>query len=252
VANILAAPDGVVLLTGPTGSGKTTTLYSFLAEVKTPEIKVITTEDPVEYNIEGVTQVQVNDTVGLDFGLALRAILRHDPDIVLVGEIRDRETADIAVRAAMTGHKVFSTLHTNDAPSAMTRLIDLGIDPFLITSSIHAVIAQRLVRKLCLRCKKATALTTSEQQLLDDGVTKTAFSPVGCRLCGNTGYYGRLPIFEILLCDEAVRAAVLKGESSEQLRTIALNSGMKSLFADGLDKVRRGLTTLHDIANVVG
>lgn len=249
----LEKSQGMILVTGPTGSGKTTTLYAFISYIKKFNKKILTVEDPVEYQIEEVTQVQVNPDIGLTFANVLRAFLRHDPDVILVGEIRDLETAEIAVRSALTGHLVLSTLHTNDAPSAITRLIDMGIPPYLVTSTLNMVIAQRLVRKLCNNCKKETTIT---KELLNSLGTQDIlhpndkiFEPVGCNKC-YMGYSGRIPIFEILTIDEDLRRLVLKGSSSFELKRKAMEKGFKTLRLSALEKVKKGLTSIEEVFRV--
>ena len=244
-------PNGIVLVTGPTGSGKTTTLYGALNELNTIEDKLITTEDPVEYEIDGIVQIPIDATIGNTFAQCLRSILRQDPDKILVGEIRDLETAEIAVQASLTGHMVFSTLHTNDAPSTVTRLRDMGVPPFLITATLEAVLAQRLVRRICKECREQTMPNTETLAMLDltpeDVLDKTFFRGRGCAACNNTGYKGRTGLFELMLINEQIREIVAKGSSTEQLRDVALQSGMRSLRAAGLEKVYNGLTTIEEV-----
>ena len=244
-------PNGIVLVTGPTGSGKTTTLYGALNELNTIEDKLITTEDPVEYEIDGIVQIPIDSTIGNTFAQCLRSILRQDPDKILVGEIRDLETAEIAVQASLTGHMVFSTLHTNDAPSTVTRLRDMGVPPFLITATLEAVLAQRLVRRICKECREQTMPNTETLAMLDltpeDVLDKTFFRGRGCAACNNTGYKGRTGLFELMLINEQIREIVARGSSTEQLRDVALQSGMRSLRAAGLEKVYNGLTTIEEV-----
>jgi type IV pilus assembly protein PilB len=240
---------GAVLVTGPTGSGKSTTLYAALQELNTPEKNIITVEDPVEYQVEGITQVQVSPKAGLTFATGLRAMVRADPDVIMVGEIRDRETAQIAIESALTGHLVLSTLHTNDAPSAITRLIEMGIEPFLVASALDCVLAQRLVRTLCSHCKKRTII--SAEVLRQNGykalVDLEAYEPVG-----GSGYRGRAGIYEVMSVTPEIRALALERRSAEQLGEIALQQGMRRLRDDGLDKVRQGRTSIAELARVLG
>ena len=251
---LIRKPNGIVLVTGPTGCGKTTTLYAALAEVKDPGEKLITTEDPVEYELEGIQQVSINEGVGLTFARCLRAILRQDPDTVLVGEIRDVETAQIAVQASLTGHLVFSTLHTNSAAATVTRLLDMGVEPFLITSSLEGVIGQRLVRTICQRCKKPYMPT--EEELLDFGITMeefkeegiTLYQGEGCPECQHSGYHGRLGIFELLEVDDDIREMILERATTDELQEAALRKGMVTMRRDGWYKCCMGLTTLGEIS----
>jgi type IV pilus assembly protein PilB len=249
-------PYGTVLVTGPTGSGKSTTLYATLNIINSPERNIITVEDPVEYRLAGVNQIQVNPKAGLTFANALRSILRADPDVVLVGEIRDRETAVIAVEAALTGHLVLSTLHTNDAPSAITRLNEMGVEPFLVGSALDCVVAQRLARKLCTRCKEVYEPT--EAELLEAGYTDSEaeqvtqlYRPAGCQNCGKTGYQGRLGLYEVMPVTEEVERLAAERRSSEEIRRTAIEQGMVTLRQDGLEKVRHGMTSLEEIFRVV-
>jgi type IV pilus assembly protein PilB len=250
-------PYGMILVTGPTGSGKSTTLYATLNIKNRPEVNIITVEDPVEYQLPGVNQVQTNNKAGLSFASALRSILRSDPDIVLIGEIRDRETAQISVEAALTGHLVLSTLHTNDAPSALTRLVEMGIEPFLVASSLDCVLAQRLARKLCERCKEPYAPTLDELQRADfpinpeDEIPKL-YRPVGCTTCGQTGYKGRMAIHEVMTVTEEIeRMLTEQHASSEDIGRLARDQGMLTLRTDGMEKVRAGLTSIEEIFRVV-
>lgn len=248
-------PHGIILVTGPTGSGKTTTLYAALERINSPEKKIITIEDPVEYQIQGVNQIQVNPKVDLTFANGLRSVLRQDPDVILVGEIRDRETADIAIHASLTGHLVFSTLHTNDSASAITRLVDMGIEPFLVASSLLAVVAQRLVRLLCPFCKKASASLENELKRIGDvsklDISKgTIYSPVGCAACLNTGYSGRAGIFEILTIDDEIRNLTLTTADSTTIKRKAVAIGMDTLRTDGAEKVLGGSTSVDEILRV--
>jgi general secretion pathway protein E/type IV pilus assembly protein PilB len=246
---ILDMPHGIVLVTGPTGSGKTTTLYAALSKINDTERKIITIEDPVEYQLKGVNQIQTNAKSGLTFAAGLRAILRHDPDVVLVGEIRDRETAEIAVQASLTGHLVFSTLHTNDAPGAATRLIDMGIEPYLVASSLEVVIAQRLVRLICKECKQE--MPESEVRPLrkefGDLVPKVLYQGTGCRNCQGTGYRGRQGVFEIMGISDEIRTLILHRAPAHELRKVAVTQGMRSLRDDGWRLIREGKTTVHEV-----
>jgi type IV pilus assembly protein PilB len=249
---LIGRPNGILLVTGPTGSGKTTTLYAALNKLNTPDLKIITAEDPVEYHISGINQVQVNEQIELTFQRILRAMLRQAPNIILVGEIRDLETATMAIQAALTGHLVFSTLHTNDAPSAITRLIDMGVKPFLVASSVQAVMAQRLVRILCPECK-AKDTNVDLATLRGLGVTDeqlsqaTFYRPVGCVKCHNTGFRGRLGIFEMMVMDSEIREMAFKHQPLSEIRQAARLSGMRTLLEDGLIKTMRGITTLDEV-----
>ncbi|HET9328723.1 MAG TPA: type IV-A pilus assembly ATPase PilB [Candidatus Eisenbacteria bacterium] len=247
----VANPYGMVLVTGPTGSGKTTTLYSALSRINTPEVNVMTAEDPVEYNLDGINQVLVNDDVGLSFAAALKAFLRQDPNIIMVGEIRDLDTASIAVKAALTGHLVLSTLHTNDAPSAIGRMIDMGIEPFLVASSVNLILAQRLVRRVCPNCRKPTTLNEevlSELQLdAKDAEGATFFQNVGCVDCSNTGYRGRQGVYEVMTMTPRLRDLVLERASAGEIKKTAIGEGMLTLRRDGLEKLKRGITTVEEI-----
>ncbi len=249
-------PHGIILVTGPTGSGKTTTLYSCLQDLNTPDVNIVTAEDPVEYQIEGINQVHVNQQTGLTFASVLRSVLRQDPDIVLVGEIRDGETADIAVKAALTGHLVLSTLHTNDAAGVIPRLIDMGVPPFLIASSLILAQAQRLYRKLCPLCKKQTAVNPEvlAANHIDPAFFEgaTLFEAGGCPKCNNIGYKGRGAFMEVLQVSEAVRGATVKGSPADVIRSIAIQEGMATLKDVGLMKVRSGVTSLHAALEVTG
>jgi type IV pilus assembly protein PilB len=245
---------GAVLVTGPTGSGKSTTLYAALNELNTPEKGIITIEDPVEYQIEGITQIQVNPKAGLTFAAGLRSMMRADPDVLMVGEIRDRETAQIAVEGALTGHMVLSTLHTNNAPAAITRLIEMDVEPFLVASAVEAVVAQRLVRTLCHHCKRRTIVTADV--LRDNGFhahyDMEAYEPVGCVRCGGLGYRGRIGLYEVMLISDEIRALTLQRAAAEQVADVAVREGMRRLRDDGLEKVRRGMTSLAEVTRVTG
>jgi general secretion pathway protein E/type IV pilus assembly protein PilB len=249
---VLGLPHGIILVTGPTGSGKTSTLYTALNEINDAVRKIITIEDPVEYQLKGVNQIQVNEKSGLTFARGLRSILRHDPDVVLIGEIRDAETAQIAVQASLTGHLVFSTLHTNDAPGALTRLIDMGVEPYLVASSLEAVLAQRLVRVLCPHCKQADNSGTAQQLKSKLGIPKenTIYKSVGCRECRNTGFFGRHAIFEWMDTDEEIRQMILQQVSTDTLRSTARRKGMKTLAEDGWRLVAAGVTTVEEVLSV--
>jgi len=249
---VLKVPHGIILVTGPTGSGKTSTLYTALAAINDSVRKIITIEDPVEYQLKGVNQIQVNEKSGLSFARGLRSILRHDPDVVLIGEIRDQETAQIAVQASLTGHLVFSTLHTNDAPGALTRLVDMGVEPYLVASSLEAVLAQRLVRVLCKHCKvedDSPAAAAFKQQVGIPADTKL-YKSVGCRECRNTGFQGRNAIFEWMDTDNEIRKLILNNASSDVLREAAHRNGMRSLAEDGWRLVRQGITTVEEVLSV--
>ncbi|MEM7625063.1 MAG: GspE/PulE family protein [Planctomycetota bacterium] len=249
---VLDQPHGIVLVTGPTGSGKTTTLYASLAQINDIVRKIITIEDPIEYHLQGVNQIQVDTKTGLTFSTGLRAILRHDPDVVLIGEIRDRETADIAVQASLTGHLVFSTLHTNDAPGAITRLIDMGVEPFLVASSLEMVVAQRLVRLICEDCKAPIAIEDAHRlrDELGSDLPDALYHGMGCPACNHTGYRGRKGIFEIMPLTDELRARVTERTSSQDIRRIAVEQGMKSLREDGWRLIRDGRTTLEEVLRV--
>ena len=244
-------PYGMVLLTGPTGSGKTTTLYSALVRLNSEKVNIMTAEDPVEYNFEGINQVQVREDIGLTFAVAMRAFLRQDPDIILVGEIRDHETADIAIKAALTGHLVFSTLHTNDAPSTVTRLIDMGIEPFLVASSLNLVVAQRLVRKVCTYCKREYVPPKAVLKRLgiQDGDHKF-YKGEGCPNCNNTGYSGRVALYEVMPISSRIVHVVSEKVTADEIRNIALEEGMVTLRQIGIKKAREGVTTLEEVLRV--
>lgn len=244
-AAVIARPHGIVLATGPTGSGKTTTLYAAIDRIRTGREKILTVEDPVEYELAGVPQVPVNENVGVTFATALRALLRQDPDVMFVGEIRDGETAEIATQAALTGHLVLSSLHTNDAPSALTRLLELGIAPYLVASTVDAILAQRLVRTVCRECREERALTGD-----DPTVPRTEWRGRGCERCYGTGYRGRTGIYELLVADDLLRAEVMRRGGAGDLRRIAVAGGMQTLYEDGLRQVRAGLTTLEEVLRV--
>jgi len=255
--NTISLPYGMFLVTGPTGSGKTTTLYAALNSINTPEKKIVTVEDPVEYQIEGINQIQVQSNIGLTFSKCLRSFLRHDPDVMLVGEIRDVETAEIAVQSALTGHMVFSTLHTNDAAGAIIRLEEMGVERFMVVSSVVAVLAQRLVRKVCLNCQEEIpvsdeekALLAQELELSPDLIPPNFRKGNGCPECGGTGYHGRLGIFELLTLDDAMQQRIIEGASRIDILNEALANGMISLRMDGLEKVHQGITTYEEVLRV--
>lgn len=254
IKSSITKPNGIIYITGPTGSGKTSTLYVILGELNQPDVNIITVEDPVEYQMPGIGQVQVKDKIGLDFASALRSILRQDPDIIMIGETRDQETAQIAIQAALTGHLVLSTLHTNSAPATITRLLDMGIEPFLIASSIILSMAQRLVRKLCPACKvaykpdndllKSVGLTEKDAQSI------TFYKPVGCEECNQTGYKGRIALFELMLTTPAVSHLIMQRADTAQIRRQAIADGMTTLLDDGIRKIKQGLTTIDEVLAV--
>jgi general secretion pathway protein E/type IV pilus assembly protein PilB len=251
---IIDRPHGIVLVTGPTGSGKSTTLYSALNEIKDETLKIITVEDPVEYQQPGISQIQVHSKIGLTFAASLRSILRHDPDVVLIGEMRDLETAEAAIQASLTGHLVFSTLHTNDAPSAFTRLIDMGIEPFLVASTVEGVMAQRLVRTICGDCKIEYAPEHHEVPndfpLPGDGSALRLWKGAGCRACRNTGFRGRSGIYELMVTGDSIREMCVQRVNASAIRNQALKEGMITLRQDGWRKVLQGKTTLDEVARV--
>lgn len=249
---IIDSPNGIVLVTGPTGSGKNTTLYAALAELNGEQVNICTVEDPVECNISGINQFQVHDAAGFTFAGALRSLLRQDPDIVMVGEIRDQETASVAVQAALTGHLVLSTLHTNDAPGAVTRLIDLSVAPYLVSASLIGVLAQRLVRKICPNCKEEYEPAAPLRRAVEKwsgGIAKY-YRGIGCKKCRNTGYAGRIAIHELFIPDDDIHDKITQGETLKAVRQAAVQKGMKPLYLDGLEKVRAGITTIDEILRV--
>ena len=252
--SLIKKPNGIILVTGPTGSGKSTTLYTTLNLLNSTEKKIMTIEDPVEYRLKGISQVQAKPKIGLTFATGLRSFLRQDPDIMLVGEIRDKETAEIAVQAALTGHIVLSTLHTNDAPSSVIRLIDMGIEPFLISSSVIGIIAQRLVRRICPKCKKEIKITPDVEKILDEYEINsneiTLYKGEGCPYCKDTGYRGRVAIFELMVITENIRDLISKNASTGKLREAAISEGMCQLRGDGIKKVCEGLTTIDEVLRV--
>jgi type II secretory ATPase GspE/PulE/Tfp pilus assembly ATPase PilB-like protein len=251
---LIRRPNGIILITGPTGSGKTTTLYSALNTINNVDTKIITVENPVEYQIEGINQIQVNEAIGLTFGASLRSILRQSPDVILVGEIRDSETAAIATRAALTGHLVFSTLHTNDAPSAPTRLIEMGIKPFLVASSVQAVMAQRLIRLICTECKETYQPDPHVIEEFgmnpDEHRASTFYRGRGCETCNFTGYRGRSAIHEIMVMSNNLKNLILQKSSAEHVRQVARTEGMRVLREDGWLKVLKGDTTIAEVARI--
>jgi general secretion pathway protein E len=247
---LIELPHGIVLCTGPTGSGKTTTLYSALNEINTPDTKIITVEDPVEYHMGGISQIQVHSKIGLTFAAGLRSILRHDPDVVLIGEIRDGETATSAIQASLTGHLVFSTLHTNDAPSSFTRLVDMGVEPYLVASTVEGVLAQRLIRLLCKHCKKAVKPDNDYLPQDFPGTVDTLYVPIGCRNCRDSGYSGRSGVHELLLNDPELKRLCAERASAGVIRDYALKHGMVTLRQSGYHKVAAGLTTLDEVVRI--
>lgn len=251
-AKVITQPHGLILITGPTGSGKTTTLYATLEKIHNETQKIVTVEDPVEYQLDGITQIQVNSQIGLSFASGLRSIVRQDPDILMIGEIRDHETADIAIESALTGHLVFSTLHTNDAAGAVTRLQDMGVESYLISSSLLAIQAQRLVRRVCSGCVQQVAMTDDEALVLE--VNKADYPPLhrgsGCDRCGGTGYRGRVGLYELLMLTDEVRHLITSGADANVIRKQAVQEGMLTLREDALDKLRQGLTTPEEVVRV--
>jgi len=249
---LLTRTSGIILVTGPTGSGKTTTLYAALNRIHTEEKNIITVEDPVEYQLKGIGQINVNPRIGLKFSSGLRSILRQDPDVIMVGEIRDVETAEIAIQASLTGHLVLSTLHTNDAPSAIVRLIDMGIEPFLVASSLTGILAQRLVRVICPHCKEAYAPSDTEMAYFppSGGQVRSLWRGRGCERCGGKGYLGRAGIFELLSVDDTIRQMITSRADAQSIKNAAVMNGMRTLRTDGFEKVSRGLTTLEEVLRV--
>jgi type IV pilus assembly protein PilB len=250
----IQAPYGMILVTGPTGSGKTTTLYSALDRLNQLETNIMTAEDPVEFNIRGINQVLIRENIGLTFAAALRAFLRQDPDVIMVGEIRDYETAEIAVKAALTGHLVLSTLHTNDAPSAVSRLLNMGVESFLVASSVLLILAQRLLRRICSRCK--VVVTVPPKALVDVGLSDeeaasiTCYKGNGCDMCSGTGYKGRIAIYEVLLLTPELRDLILSGGSAVEIKRAAIQQGMRTLRMSGLSKLKEGITTVQEVVRV--
>ena len=256
--DLIRRPTGALLVTGPTGSGKSTTLYGVLSETSRPEINVITVEDPVEYRLPGVNQVQINPRAGLTFATALRSILRSDPDVVMVGEIRDGETARISIEAALTGHFVLSTMHTNDAPGAVTRLNEMGVEPFITAAAVSGVLAQRLARRLCPHCAEPYDVTADDLTALRVGRARAealdgsrVFRKVGCARCSRTGYRGRIGIFEYMRMNDELESLTSRKATRDELEAAALRNGMRSLWDDGMDKVLAGLTSVEELARVV-
>jgi type IV pilus assembly protein PilB len=243
---------GAVLVTGPTGSGKSTTLYAALTQVNSVDKNIITIEDPVEYQLQGINQMQVNAKGGLTFARGLRSMLRADPDIIMVGEIRDAETARIAIESALTGHLVLSTLHTNDAPSAITRLTEMGIEPFLSASALDCIVAQRLVRTLCVHCRKPATLSRQALEVagFDSHEEVDAYEPVGCSRCGGSGYKGRRGLYEVMRLSEEIRSLTVERASSDAIRAVAIEQGMRPLRDDGFDRVKQGITSIAEVARV--
>jgi len=250
VEGLLSMSSGIVLVTGPTGSGKTTSLYAYLNTINSKERNIITVEDPVEYQIQGIGQIQVAPKIDLTFATGLRSILRQDPDVIMVGEIRDCETAEMAVQASMTGHLVLSTLHTNDAPTAVTRLVDMGVEQFLVASSLVAVVSQRLVRRLCDKCKEAYAPAEEEKALFSGKAPDKLYSPRGCEGCFKTGFYGQTGIFEFMIVDHGLRSIILKNPDTVSLRGYLEDKGVRTLRDDGLDKAAAGITSLEEVVRV--
>jgi type IV pilus assembly protein PilB len=251
MGQLVRKPNGIIVVTGPTGCGKTTTLYAALSALNSIETKIITTEDPVEYDLDGLHQVQMKPAIGLTFGRCLRSILRQDPDIILVGEVRDLETAEIAAQASLTGHLVFTTLHTNDAPSSVARLLDLGVEPFLITATVEGIVAQRLVRRICLHCK--TPFEPDEAQLKELQLTEEEIAGKqihygrGCSKCNGTGYRGRIALFEIMVFNEEIRDLIMNRASTNVLRVAAQKGGMRPLRENGLTAMFDGITTIDEV-----
>jgi general secretion pathway protein E len=251
---LIHRPHGIILLTGPTGSGKTTTLYGALTRINSPDKNIITVEDPIEYQIRGIGQIQVNPKINLTFANGLRSILRQDPDVIMVGEVRDLETGEIAIQASLTGHLVFSTLHTNDSAGAITRLIDMGIEPFLASSSVIAIMAQRLVRIVCPDCRQK--YSPGEEELREIGMEsalaggKPLYRAIGCQNCLGTGYRGRTGIFELLVLDDDIRTLILKNYDSNTIKRTATDKGMLTLRQDGAEKILKGITTIEEVLRV--
>lgn len=254
VEKAILAPYGMILVTGPTGSGKTTTLYSALSRLNSVGVNIMTAEDPVEYNLAGINQAQVKPDIGLNFASLLRSFLRQDPDIIMVGEIRDYETAEIAIKAALTGHLVLSTVHTNDAPSTVSRLISMGVPPYLVSASLNLLLAQRLIRRLCMECRVEASVPTAALENLgftpEEAKTLTCYRGKGCMACSDTGYRGRTALYEVMLLNEEIQEAILKGPSTAELREMGRKHGMKTLRESGLQKIREGVTTFDEVLRV--
>lgn len=249
---LINKPNGILLVTGPTGSGKTTTLYGALDKINKPDKKIITVEDPVEYQLKGINQIQVKPKIGLNFANTLRHIVRQDPDIIMIGEVRDLETAEIAIQSALTGHLVFSTLHTNDASSAITRLLDMGVENFLLSSTVRGILAQRLIRVICPSCKEMDPSIANKEELVKLGISSeiTLYRGRGCEKCAFTGFYGRTGIFELLVVNEDIRKLILKNSDSNQIRDLARQHGMRTLLENGTEKIKAGITTLSEVLRV--
>jgi len=250
VQKAIKRPYGMILATGPTGCGKTTTMYVVLKQLNQRNVNIMTIEDPVEYDLEGVNQIQVNPKTNLTFAAGLRSIVRQDPDIILVGEVRDEETAGIAINSAMTGHLVLSTLHTNDAATTLPRLLEMGVEPFLVASSVNVIIAQRLVRKICTKCRVSEEIDPNNLAMKQFSHLTRVYHGKGCPVCQGTGYSGRIGIFEVLPLDDDIRQAVVERQDSDKIAALAIKKGMTSMFEDGIAKVACGLTTIEEIIRV--
>jgi general secretion pathway protein E len=249
--NIIKKTNGIILVTGPTGSGKTTTLYGALDKINSSDRKIITVEDPIEYHLKGINQIQVKPQIGLDFPNILRHIVRQDPDVIMIGEIRDLETAEIAIQSALTGHLVFSTLHTNDAPTAITRLMDLGVQNYLLAATIRGILAQRLVRKICPECSEIDETAIDDERMnIEHGQDIKLFRGKGCEKCAHTGFYGRSGIYELLEIDNSIHQLIIKNGDARQIRETAIKNGMRTLLEDGLLKVKYGQTTINEVFRV--
>jgi len=252
--NLIRRPNGIILVTGPTGSGKTTTLYAALNDLNRPDKKIITAEDPVEYYLPGINQVEVKHGIGLDFARIIRSMLRQAPNIILVGEMRDSETAEMGIQASLTGHLVFSTLHTNDAPGAITRMVDMGVPPYLVASSVIAVLAQRLVRVVCTKCRQPYTPTDAILEAAgitpEQAATATFMKGKGCGNCSRSGYRGRLGAFELMMMTSKVREMAFKGAATQDIRKVAISQGMRTLYADAIAKAMKGVTTMDEVFRV--